>query len=78
VTLFEAVSMRLLTEAPAERGAILRRLLVESPLDVRAAGRRVSDLDEQARTIEAELESFARGRLRKLLELGVMILRAEA
>ncbi|MFO0613011.1 MAG: class I SAM-dependent methyltransferase [Polyangiaceae bacterium] len=73
LTLFEVLSIRLLTETPpALRPAFLRSLLANAKLRVRFEDRMVADVEEQATLFEKDFASFEEKALPKLLELGIV------
>jgi hypothetical protein len=71
--MLQAVALRALTEAePQDRPAWIRDFTGRVSLRLWVKDRAIEDREEQARTIEAELETFRARRLPKLVELGIV------
>jgi ubiquinone/menaquinone biosynthesis C-methylase UbiE len=73
VSSIEAVALFLLTEVPSEeRQAWVRARCGRESFRLTVAGRAIHGKDEQVRVLLEEIDRFARTRLAKLVELGVL------
>lgn len=73
VPMLEAICIRCVVAASAkERPKLLHDMISEAPLDMKVAGRAVTDPEEQEAILAGELVRFSADRLPKLVELGVL------
>jgi SAM-dependent methyltransferase len=73
VTLLEAIVIRALTEAdPEGRHDWIDALIDADPLEMRVAGKTITDASEQKRVLREELAKFEGEKLAKLVELGIL------
>lgn len=73
MTLLDAISMRLATQvAPEMRADWIRSLIAHDPLDLKIAGTRVTDPEEQSKVLLSELEKFYVQKVPRLVRLGIL------
>ena len=73
LSLLEATCIHLVTRVAAkDRDAWIRRTAGDLPVKVQVEGRSIDDPAERERVLQAELGTFLRRRLPKLVELGVL------